>query len=62
VLRFADHPGVTPIVVRRLDERSTGPGGGKPADLPVQQATKIERARTKANSVHLGWFTATTGT
>jgi nicotinate dehydrogenase subunit B len=26
VLRFADHPGVTPIVVQRLDERSTGAG------------------------------------
>ncbi len=26
VLRFADHPRVTPIVVQRLDERSTGAG------------------------------------
>jgi nicotinate dehydrogenase subunit B len=26
VLRFADHPEVTPIVVQRLDERSTGAG------------------------------------
>ena len=26
VLRFADHPQVTPIVVQRLDERSTGAG------------------------------------
>ncbi len=26
VLRFGDHPGVTPIVVQRLDERSTGAG------------------------------------
>ncbi len=26
VLRFADHPNVTPIVVQRLDERSTGAG------------------------------------
>jgi nicotinate dehydrogenase subunit B len=26
VLRFADHPGVTAIVVQRLDERSTGAG------------------------------------
>jgi nicotinate dehydrogenase subunit B len=26
VLRFADHPGVTPIVVQRLNERSTGAG------------------------------------
>jgi CO/xanthine dehydrogenase Mo-binding subunit len=26
VLRFADHPGVTPIVVQRVDERSTGAG------------------------------------
>jgi len=26
VLRFADHPDVTPIVVQRLDERSTGAG------------------------------------
>jgi nicotinate dehydrogenase subunit B len=26
VLRFADHPNVTPIVVRRLNDRSTGAG------------------------------------
>jgi CO/xanthine dehydrogenase Mo-binding subunit len=26
VMRFADHPGVTPVVVQRLDERSTGAG------------------------------------
>jgi nicotinate dehydrogenase subunit B len=26
VLRFADHPNVTPIVVQRLNDRSTGAG------------------------------------
>jgi nicotinate dehydrogenase subunit B len=26
VLRFADHPDVTPIVVQRMNERSTGAG------------------------------------
>jgi len=26
VLRFADHPNVTPIVVQRVNERSTGAG------------------------------------